>query len=135
MVLLKANITSYVLNISRSNATEYLVCVRLWHRVRGQDRKLDDGCIRSRAPGADSSTNHMVVIFAVVVAVNVTLIVTLVAVKMVRLGKTRATGNFAIRKWWTDLTDLLQAGGRSDLSGRSSVTTNSGEIKKSEDIF
>ncbi|OQV21377.1 hypothetical protein BV898_04586 [Hypsibius exemplaris] len=104
-------------SLSQKRQTDkYLVCVQIWHRSRGGEKKLDEDCVAAQFLTEDSSgwnsNRNIFIIFIVVIAVNVVLIVTLVLVRHYRRGATRRSAlPFAVKKWWKDVSDVLQEHG------------------------
>ena len=116
---------------------KFVVCVQIWHRNRGVEKKLDESCV-STVLGADSaaswtSNRKILIIFIVVIGVNLLLILTLVVVRL-RQGKPSPLP-FSVKKWWKDVSDglhveqtasrieVLQENGRGEVNGGLSVVT------------
>lgn len=110
IVLLKLNTTDYTINTSHilpiTGVLEYLICLRLFHRSAGKERKLDETCTKSKFLTAESSSNVVMIVFAAAVAVNILLILGLMLGYVVKYRRT--SSGLAVKSWWNDASEALQ---------------------------
>ncbi|XP_055333551.1 uncharacterized protein LOC129585059 [Paramacrobiotus metropolitanus] len=127
IVLLKPNVTEYPVNISHIRkelqVQEYMICVRLWHRFAGKERKLDEDCVKTRAVVVEKGDNTVLIVFGIVLGVNAVLL--LGAVVLIIIKRRRRTSSFTMKKWWHDVSEILQSQpSRASLESRLTMSTS-----------
>ncbi|GAU96305.1 hypothetical protein RvY_07768 [Ramazzottius varieornatus] len=110
------------------NFQRYVVCIRLWHRLAGKDRIVDESCantVISPSTSSEDEPSTILIVFIVIILFNILLVLTVVLISRCKKNQTADSENpvlpFTVKKWWKDVSDVLHIQQRANIAAQASL--------------